>query len=42
MEFITKEVNKGAQVMITNPALVETGLDLLYFPTLIFFQIGYN
>ena len=42
MEFITKEVNKGAQVMITNPALVETGLDLLDFTTIIFFQIGYN
>ena len=42
MEFITKEVNKGSQVMITNPALVETGLDLLDFTTIIFFQIGYN
>ena len=42
MEFIEKEVNKGAQVMITNPALVETGLDLLDFTTIIFFQIGYN
>jgi superfamily II DNA or RNA helicase len=42
MEFITKEVNKGAQVMITNPALVETGLDLLDFTTIVFFQIGYN
>jgi SNF2 family DNA or RNA helicase len=42
MEFITKEVNKGAQVMITNPSLVETGLDLLDFTTIIFFQIGYN
>ena len=42
MEFITKEVNKGAQVMITNPSLVETGLDLLDFTTIVFFQIGYN
>ena len=42
MEYITKEVNKGAQVMITNPSLVETGLDLLDFTTIIFFQIGYN
>ena len=42
MEFIIKEVNKGAQVMITNPSLVETGLDLLDFTTIIFFQIGYN
>jgi hypothetical protein len=42
MEYITKEVNKGAQVMITNPSLVETGLDLLDFTTIIFYQIGYN
>ena len=42
MEYIKKEVDKGAQVMITNPTLVETGLDLLDFTTIIFFQIGYN
>ena len=42
MEYITKEVNKGAQVMITNPSLVETGLDLLDFTTIVFFQVGYN
>ena len=42
MDFIDKEVNKGAQVMITNPSLVETGLDLLDFTTIIFFQVGYN
>lgn len=42
MEYINKEVAKGAQVMITNPSLVETGLDLLEFTTIIFFQIGYN
>ena len=28
--------------MITNPSLVETGLDLLDFTTIIFFQVGYN
>ena len=42
MEYIKKEVNKGAQVMITNPSLVETGLDLLDFTTIVFFQVGYN
>ena len=42
MEYIDKEVAKGAQVMITNPSLVETGLDLLDFTTIVFFQIGYN
>jgi hypothetical protein len=42
MEHINKEVAKGAQVMITNPSLVETGLDLLDFTTIVFFQIGYS
>ena len=42
MEYIQKEVDKGAQVMITNPTLVETGLDLLDFTTIVFFQVGYN
>ena len=42
MEYINKEVAKGAQVMITNPSLVETGLDLLDFTTIVFFQIGYS
>jgi hypothetical protein len=42
MEHINKEVAKGAQVMITNPSLVETGLDVLDFTTIVFFQIGYS
>jgi hypothetical protein len=42
MDFINKELKKGAQVMITNPSLVETGLDLLEFTTIVFFQVGYN
>lgn len=29
-------------VMIANPNLIKTGLDLLEFPTLIFFQTGYS
>ena len=29
-------------VFITNPRLVETGLDLLEFPTIVFFQTGYS
>jgi hypothetical protein len=42
MEYIEKELKKGAQVMITNPSLVETGLDLLEFTTIVFYQVGYN
>ncbi|MBW1953975.1 MAG: DEAD/DEAH box helicase, partial [Deltaproteobacteria bacterium] len=30
------------QVMICNPNLIKTGLDLIEFPTLIFFQTGYS
>lgn len=41
-EWIKKQLNKGIQVLICNPKLVETGLDLLDFTTIIFYQIGYN
>lgn len=29
-------------VLLSNPNLVKTGLDLLYFPTIVFFQTGYS
>jgi len=29
-------------VLITNPELVKVGLDLIEFPTVVFFQVGYN
>jgi hypothetical protein len=32
----------GYDVMLTNPNLIKTGLDLIEFPTLIFFQTGYS
>jgi hypothetical protein len=35
-------VKAGVQVVICHPKLVETGLDLLDFPTLIFYQTGYS
>ncbi|MEC9492048.1 DEAD/DEAH box helicase [Flexistipes sp.] len=34
--------NPDTDVLICNPNLVKTGLDLLDFPTIIFFQTGYN
>ena len=34
--------NKGLDVLICNPKLVETGLDLIDFTTVIFYQVGYN
>lgn len=41
-EWIEKELAKGLQVLICNPKLVETGLDLLEFVNIIFYQVGYN
>ncbi len=41
-EWVEKRVEEGLDVLITNPSLVETGLDLNAFTTLIFFNIGYN
>jgi superfamily II DNA or RNA helicase len=41
-EWIQKQLNKNIDVLICNPKLVETGLDLLDFTTIIFYQMGYN
>ena len=41
-KFIDAKVKEGYRVMICNPALVETGLDLLAFTNIIFYQTGYN
>jgi superfamily II DNA or RNA helicase len=37
-----KQVKDGVQVVIAHPKLVETGLDLLDFPTIIFYESGYS
>ena len=41
-EYINNLVKSGTQVLICNPALVETGLNLLDFTTIVFYQLGYN
>lgn len=41
-DWVAKKLDKGIRVLITNPALVETGLDLNAFTTLIFYNIAYN
>jgi len=41
-EKIEAWVKGGIDVMICNPKLVETGLDLLGFPTVVFYQCGYS
>ncbi|MBZ5505120.1 MAG: hypothetical protein LAO78_06515 [Acidobacteriia bacterium] len=40
--WYTKQVKDGIQVVIAHPKLVETGLDLLDFPTIIFYESGYS
>lgn len=40
--WIQDQVERGIQVIISNPELVKTGLDLLAFPTLAFYETGYN
>jgi SNF2 family DNA or RNA helicase len=39
---INRWVKNGLDVMICNPKLVETGLDLLSFPSIVFYQCGYS
>lgn len=41
-DWIAGQVDRGVDVVITNPDLVKTGLDLLDFPTIVFLQTGWN
>ena len=41
-EWIEKQVENGVHVLITNPQLLETGLDLNDFTTLIYYNISYR
>ena len=41
-EKVAEMVATGVRVLITNPTLVETGLDLNDFTTLIYYDLGYN
>ncbi|GAB5426321.1 MAG: hypothetical protein Crog4KO_34680 [Crocinitomicaceae bacterium] len=41
-KVIETERAKGMNVLITNPELVKTGLDLIFAPTLIFYEISFN
>ena len=41
-DWILDQVDRGIDVLICNPELVKTGLDLLDFPTICFMQTGYN
>jgi hypothetical protein len=41
-EWYDRQLESGVEVVICHPKLVETGLDLLAFPTLYFYQTGYS
>ncbi|MDO4643178.1 MAG: hypothetical protein Q4A74_04995 [Cardiobacteriaceae bacterium] len=41
-DWIADKVERGIDVLICNPELVKTGLDLLAFPSIYFMQTGYN
>jgi SNF2 family DNA or RNA helicase len=41
-EWLRQKVSQDVQVVIGNPMLVQTGLDLLDFPTIVFYQTGYS
>jgi hypothetical protein len=39
---IKREIDKGTNVVLCNPELVKTGLDLVFAPTLIFYELIFN
>jgi hypothetical protein len=40
--WYARQIKDGVQVVISHPKLVETGLDLLDFPTILFYEAGYS
>ena len=41
--WVRSKIESGEyNIMVTNPNLIKTGLDLIEFPTIIFFQTGYS
>lgn len=41
-EWIENEYQKGTEVLITNPECVSTGLDIIQYPTIYFYEIPLN
>ncbi|WP_287602404.1 DEAD/DEAH box helicase [Thiothrix sp.] len=41
-DWILERVDRGIDVLVCNPELVKTGLDLLEFPVIVFMQTGYS
>lgn len=42
ISWVNEKVKQGYEAIITNPELVKTGLDLLDFPSILFYQTGYS
>jgi len=40
--WYARQIKEGIEVVISHPKLVETGLDLLDFPTILFYESGYS
>jgi SNF2 family DNA or RNA helicase len=41
-DWIAEQLDRGIDVLVTNPELVKTGMDLLEFTTIVFMQSGWN
>ncbi len=41
-QWYEKQIRDGVEVVLGHPKLVETGLDLLWFPTIYFYETGYS
>ncbi len=41
-KWVADKVNEGIDVLICHPRLVQTGLDLIYFPTIVWDEIDYS
>lgn len=41
-EWIEKQYQKGVQVIITNPKCVETGLDIIQYPSIYYYETSYD
>jgi hypothetical protein len=41
-EWVARKVQEGVEVLICHPRLVQTGLDLVDFPTIVWFEVEYS
>lgn len=41
-DWIAEQLDRGIDVLLTNPELVKTGLDMMEFPTIVFMQSGWS